>query len=223
MIFVLRVLLTFVNIQVKIDAHLPCAAAAMHSLTPLGRLDLTKLVLYPEDAPQLATLPDLGPVIRGCLVARQWSSSYLAHLLHSSMPCTRPAVKVPAPDRASVAITLNLLLATLLGLYPVCVKRPPFSVRAAFYARVHVLLTSDADTQAAFVLAHQPLLSLSLSEYICHVLPAFLPAECSALCAAYSVDTFFTAGPPLFDVFRQVRVFVPSTQVACARLENLEF
>jgi hypothetical protein len=120
------------------------------------------------------------------------------------MPCTRPAVKVPVPDRASVAIALNLLLATLLGLYPACVKRPPFSVRAAFYARIHVLLTSDGDVQAAFAVANQPLLALALSEYICQVLPAFLPVEYSALCAAHSVDAFFTVGPPLFDVFRQV-------------------
>jgi len=47
---------------------------------------------------------------------------------------------------------------------------------------------------------------LALAEYACHVLPAFLPAECAALCAAHSVDAFFSAGPPLFDVFRQDHV-----------------
>jgi hypothetical protein len=191
--------------QVKIDAHFPCAAAAIQRV-PLGKLDLAMLTLLPEDAPQLATLPDLGPSIRSCLVARQWSSNYIAHLLYCSLPCPRPAAKVPPPDRASTSIALNLVLATLLGLYPSCVKHPPFPVRAALYARVHALLTSDGDSQAAFALKHQPLLILALSEYACYVLPAFLPSEHASLCAAHSVDPFFSAGPALFDLFRQDHV-----------------
>lgn len=163
------------------------------------------LTLLPEDAPQLATLPDLGSVIRSCLVGRQWTATYLHYLLHGCLPCPRPPVKAPQqPDRASTAICLNLVLATLLGLYPACVKRPPFPVRTALFARVHSLLASDGEAQAAFALKHQPLLTLALAEYACHVLPAFLPAESSALCASHSVDAFFAAGPPMFDVFRQV-------------------
>ena len=173
----------------------------------MGKLDLSRLTLLPEDAPQLATLPDLGSVIRSCLVGRQWTATYLHYLLHGCLPCPRPPVKAPQqPDRASTAVCLNLVLATLLGLYPACVKRPPFPVRAALYARVHSLLTSDGDAQAAFALKHQPLLTLALAEYACHVLPAFLPAEFSSLCAAHSVDAFFSAGPPMFDVFRQDHV-----------------
>ena len=192
--------------QVKIDAHLPCAAAALQGLD-LGKLDLSRLTLLPEDSPQLATLPDLGSAIRSCLVGRQWTATYLHYLLHGCLPCPRPPVKAPQqPDRVSTAICLNLVLATLLGLYPACVKRPPFPVRAALYARVHSLLTSDGDAQAAFAARHQPLLTLALAEYACHVLPAFLPAEYSSLCAAHSVDAFFSAGPPMFDVFRQDHV-----------------
>jgi len=197
-------------LQVKIDAHLPCAAAALQGL-PLGKLDLARLTLLPEDAPQLATLPDLGPAIRSCLVGRQWTATYLHYLLHGCLPCPRPPVKAPQqPDRASTAICLNLVLATLLGLYPACVKRPPFPVRAALYARVHSLLASDGDAQADFALKHQPLLTLALAEYACHVLPAFLPAESLSLCAAHSVDAFFSAGPAMFDVFRQVLSFFVS-------------
>ena len=168
--------------------------------------DLSNLALLPEDSPQLATLPDLGSCIRSCLVGRQWSSSYVAHLLHGSLPCPRPAAKVPPPDRQSTAVALNLALATLLGLYPSCVKRPPFTVRAALYARVHSLLCSTAEAQAEFALKHQPLLSLAVAEYACFVLPSFMPAEHAALCAAHSVDAFFSAGPALFDSFRQDHV-----------------
>ena len=162
-------------------------------------------MLLPEDAPQLATLPDLGPAIRSCLVARRWSSTYLSHLLHSCLPCPRSPAKPPqALDAASISIALNLLLATLLGLYPACVKRPPFPVRASLYARVHSLLASDTAAQAEFASKNQPLLILALAEYACQVLPAFMPAEHAALCAAHSVDAFFSAGPALFDMFRQV-------------------
>lgn len=196
--------------QVKIDAHLLCAAAAMRKNPLLGKMDVSKLMLVPEDSPQLSTLPDLGPAIRSCLVSRQWSSNFLAHLLYCSLPCPHPTAKIPPPDQASTSIALNLVMATLLGLYPSCVKRPPFPVRAALYARVHSVLTSTGETQCAFALKYQPLLTLAVAEYICYVLPAFFPSEHASLCSSHSVDPFFTAGPALFDLFRQVTITTAS-------------
>ena len=180
--------------QIKIDAHLLAAAL------PRGSLHA---VLLPEDAPQLATLPDIGPVIRSCLVARRWTASYLASLLHGCIPCSRPSIQPVAPDTASAPILLNILLATLLGLYPRSVKQPSFPVRVALFRRVHAALTLDAPDQLALLKRVQPLLMLALTEYICHVLPRYMPAEYDALCAAFPVGPFFVAAAPLFDLFRQ--------------------
>jgi hypothetical protein len=189
--------------QIKIDAFLPCGAAARQG-TPLGGLSLSSIVLLPEDAPQLGTLPDLGPVFRACIVAKQWGASYLAHALHGCFPCPRPPLRAgPAPDAASAAALINILLASLLGLYPGCIKRPPFPTRAALYGRVHALLSSGADGMGAFVRRHPGLLALALSEYVCHVLPLFFPAEFEALVDSCPVAPFFAAGPSLFDQFRQ--------------------
>ena len=189
--------------QIKIDAYLPCGAAAHQNLSLRG-LTVSSLVLLPEDAPQLGTLPDLGPVFRACIVAKQWGASLLAHTLHGCFPCPRPPLRGPPDaDSASVAALVNILLGSLLGLYPGCIKRPPFPTRSAVYGRVHAVLASGAEGMAAFVRKYPALFSLALSEYVCHVLPLFFPAEFEGLVDSCPVAPFFAAGPALFDQFRQ--------------------
>jgi hypothetical protein len=168
--------------QIKIDAHLLAAAL---------RDDSPRLVMLPEDAPQLATLPDIGHLIRSCLVARRWTASYLHSLLHACIPCPRPSIAALPPDSASAPLLLNILLATLLGLYPQSVKQPPFPVRVALFRRVHAAITLDGPSQMALLTRIQPLLVLALTEYLCHILPRHMPSEYDALRAAFPVDPFF--------------------------------
>jgi hypothetical protein len=180
--------------QIKIDAHLLAAAL---------RDDSPRLVMLPEDAPQLATLPDIGHLIRSCLVARRWTASYLHSLLHACIPCPRPSIAALPPDSASAPLLLNILLATLLGLYPQSVKQPPFPVRVALFRRVHAAITLDGPSQMALLTRIQPLLVLALTEYLCHILPRHMPSEYDALRAAFPVDPFFATAAPVFDLFRQ--------------------
>ena len=189
--------------QIKIDAHLPCAAAVQRGVD-LGRLPLRCLVLLPEDAPQLGNLPDIGPVIRSCIVAKQWGASILSHTLHACFPCPRPPARPPpAPDAASAAALINIMLGSLLGIYPACIKRPPFPTRAAIYGRVHAVLASGSEGMVDFVRKYPSLPALALSEYVCHALPLFFPAEFEGLVDSCPVAPFFAAGPALFDQFRQ--------------------
>ena len=164
---------------------------------------MLNLVLAQDDGPQYANLPDLGPVLRSCLVDRKWGASFLSHCLGQCTPVPRPSQKQPQPDLASCGILLNLLLATLLGLYPSCVKRPPFQVRAELFARVHALLTANCDAQAAFAQKHADLLIFSLGEYVCRLVPTLFPAERDSICAAHAVESFFQHGPAIFESFRQ--------------------
>ena len=180
------------NAQIKIDAHLLAAA-----------LPNPALIMLPEDAPQLATLPDLCPVIRSCLIGRKWRASYLASLLHGCIPCPRPPQHPVPPDTASAPFLLNIVLATLLGLYPQSVKQPPFPVRVVLFRRIHQALTLDGPSQIDLLARIHPLVMLSLTEYICHVLPAYMPVEYAAIRDACAVDPFFATAVGLFDLFRQ--------------------
>jgi len=187
--------------QSEIDAHL-LAAAAVERGIDLG-FPLATLVLDPGAAPQFATLPDLGPVLRDCLVFKRWGSSYLAHCLYCCLPIPKSAAKSPEPDARSCAVLFNVLLATLLGLYPACVKKPPFAVRSRLFARVHALLTANAQTQYAFAVKFKLLLVFSLSEYACRLIPQLFPAEFDSICAAQSVGAFFAQAPAVYESFRQ--------------------
>lgn len=187
--------------QARIDAHL-LAAAACRLKIDLG-FGLRSLVMSEADAPQYASLPDLGPAIRRCLVEQAWGSSFLAHCLGHCMPVPKPNLKQPAPDPHSCALLLNLLLATLLGLYPGCVKKPPFQVRAQLFARVHALLTANSAAQCAFAAEHRTLLVFCLGEYVCRVLPCLFPAERESICAGQAVEAYFQQGPAVFESFRQ--------------------
>jgi hypothetical protein len=122
------------------------------------------------------------------------------------MPVPRSAAKAPAVDPQSCAILFNVLLATLLGLYPTCLKKPPFAVRVHLFARVHALLTANSAAQCAFAVDHRTLLVFCLGEYVCRVLPTLFPAEHSAICDAQAVEAYFKLGPGYFDFFRQEAV-----------------
>jgi len=187
--------------QTKIDRHLLAAGAAWRSVD-LG-FPLKLLVLSQQDTPQYSALPDLGPVLRSCLVSRKWGENLLHYCLHSCLPIPKSTVKAPLPDPRSCAILLNILLATLLGLYPNTTKRPPFVVRAKLFSRVHALLTANYEAQYNFATKHVDLLVFSLGEYICRLLPALFPAEYLAICGAQTVESFFLQGPGIFEFFRQ--------------------
>lgn len=166
-------------------------------------IPVAKLVFSAADAPQLANLPDLGPVLRDCLTKKKCNSSFLVHCLQGCMPVAKSACKPPSADQASCCIMLHVLLATLLGIYPNCVKKPPFAVRSRLFARVHGLLTCCAEAQASFAAKHRALLILALAEYVCRLIPVYFPAEHESMCSNQAVLAYFQQGPAIFDAFRQ--------------------
>lgn len=181
-----------------IDAHLPCVF--VNDPKP------SRYVMLPDDVPQLSTLPDLGPVLRKCLMHENWSENFISSLLHDCVPIPRPSLVASARiDVASACILLNVLLATLLGLYPTSTKRPPFPMRAVFFRRVHMLLTSAHDTIVAFASENRQLLTLALTEYVWSTLPVYFPVETEAMQeSTKQAAAFFTNAGQHFDAFRQV-------------------
>ena len=186
-----------VGAMIRINAHLPCVA--------LKDQYAERVVLLPEDAPQLGTLPDLGYVIRKALATRRWGDTYITALFLQCLPGQRcvNSMALTSVDHASASAALNLLLGTLLGVYPSALKPPPFATRAKLYARVHCLLTLDSVRKEAFLVSHPWLFVLAMQEYMMHMLRHYMPAEAQALDELYPMHTLAVHVPLILDLFRQ--------------------
>ena len=215
--------------QILIDAHLPCAFLSDGRIQcRYPSASSRHLILGPGDAPQFGNLPDVCPIIRSVLLAgvgpcvgagaahgkearargqrKGRGGVESASLLHACIrQCIfggdrrlRPPTGV-ASDTQSVAILLNMLLATLLGLYPACQRRPFFATRCELYKRIHHLLTSDEATLARFVAENPALLGLALSEYIYNIVPTCMPVE-----AEFLLSSAQKAQDPLAETCAQV-------------------
>lgn len=187
--------------QIKLDSYL-LVSAVIHRRIDIG-FSYEKLILNIQDSPQFNNLPDLGVVLRECLIYQRWNQNFLCYCLHRCFPSPKASVKIVAPDTRSCVILFNVLLATLLGLYPSNIKRPPFQVRSHFFARVHALLTCPSSQQIQFACDNIDLLVFCLSEYVCCVVPCFFVAEYESICEVAKVNCFFQNGQALFDCFRQ--------------------
>ena len=187
------------NIQQHIDAYLPAVAYHNQTASPLA----CQMVLSITDAPQLGTLPDLGPVIRGMLTQSEVAWGFILSPLSAALPCIvsrKPPNTAQEPTDDTHQVALCILLALLLGVYPTSVKFPPFHIRVALYRRIHCLLTHG--TGIAFCRKHPALLTLALMEYCSYVLPAYLPVEYNLL-AGEGVEGLFSMCPLQCDAFRQ--------------------
>ena len=193
------------GIQQHIDTYLP--AVAFLRQNPSRALFARKMVLSISDAPQLGTLPDLGPVIRSVLQGEVANNNatwgFILTPLYSALPCL--AIRKAKTDEIinnsdTQQVALCILLGLLLGIYPSSVKFPPFLVRAALYGRVHGLLTHGTGTR--FCQNHPALLTLAFMEYFAYVLPTYLPVEYELL-AGEGLEGLFASCPLSCDAFRQ--------------------
>lgn len=160
------------------------------------------LLLPLTDAPDPATLPDLGPALSR-LLARNPYPLALSAVLAQSIPSLRSASR-DIGFRDSQAVCINLLLALLLGTYDAPVRQPTFATRARLYRRVHAVLTSGPAEQTAFCARHEPAILLACMEYLARVVPAHMPVQ-AALLTDDDAPTgpFFRKIPALCDEYRQ--------------------
>ena len=193
--------------QRLIDAHLPLAAWCLDGAAQTVPASVLQgLVLSPADAPHVDCLPDLGRVIRDVWNPELpvWTLSHAARCVFDALVYSKVHKKLARPPRPwHCAPALNVLLALLLGLYPTCVKRPVFGLRARYYRAVHRLLTSGLDAQTAFCDAHPALLYLAFVEYCLHMLHAHMPAELAFFQGLDEVRPLLATARPWGDCFRQ--------------------
>ena len=203
------------RVQILIDTYLPCCAPLSHP-RPCN-IPLHYYRLLPDDAPQFANLPDLGNMVRQWITSAmqksrnkpapneesKWLTRVAASLFRfsSKQRCfTDPAS--PPPDLASVAILLNLLLASMLGLYPNC-RRPAWDARVNIYARIHALLTASPQEQVEFTRQNHTLMMAALGEYICRAPHHHMPVEAQIIAEMFGRDGHLQGVWSRFDSFRQ--------------------
>jgi hypothetical protein len=104
-------------------------------------------------------------------------------------------------------VCLNLIQATLLGLYPRSSKQPLWRTRVAIVACIHKLQTSSFETQTHFLAMSHDILRVSFTEYILNVRSDYCPVENEFLVRqACFLPNYDTACVTLCDHIRQTCV-----------------
>ncbi|KAJ1467078.1 hypothetical protein T484DRAFT_1756144 [Baffinella frigidus] len=186
------------SVQREIDTYLMLCACEK---TLSGR-DLYDLQVAVTDVPHYDTLPDLTRYIPFSFTMTREPGiiAYYIQLLSPLKRKTRTRRGSPSPPLCPIeaCVCLNIIQASLLGLYPRSSKHPLWRTRVAIAACIHQLQTSSFDTQKRFLALSHDLLRMSFTEYIMNVRTDFCPVE----------NEFLTRQAP----------FLPNYDTACATL-----
>ena len=188
-----------------IQTHMDCylAAAAFAKENP-GRLDVARMMVCNHTiSPQEGNLPDLCPLIRSMMEGSvdRFGGSHAMHCLYIALPCIRRPAKKQAKIQGDYQISLNLVLALLLGLYPSSLKFPQFCVRVEIFRRIHCLLTHGGGSRFCETFVH--IVTLAYMEYASHVLAAYMPVEFEILQREQGMASFLQTCSMACDAFRQ--------------------
>jgi hypothetical protein len=197
----------FRSIQRKIDSYLMLCACEK---TLSGR-DLYNMVVDVMHVPHYDNLPDLTRYISYSFTMTREPGiiAYYIQLLSPLKRKTRTRRGSPAPPLCLVesCVCLNLIQASLLGLYPRSSKHPLWRTRVAIAASIHQLQTSSFATQKQFLAHSHDLLRMSFTEYLLNVRADFCPVENEFLLKqAPFLANYDTACATLCDHVRQTCV-----------------
>ena len=173
--------------------------------------NLHNLVMAADDVPHYDTLPDITRYIPHSFTTTR-ESGIIGYYIQLLSPLkrksrTRRGTPVTAECQVEACICLNLIQATLLGLYPRASKQPLWYTRVAIAACIHKLQTSKLDVQRKFLAASHDLLRLCFTEYILNVRTDFCPVENAFLVKqAMFLPNYDAACVTLCDYIRQTCV-----------------
>jgi len=149
-------------------------------------------------AKETARAPFLAECVMHCFPSCQRGFSQNGH-----RPLQDHAAAETRIDTASIFVVLNILLGTLLGLHPASNWRPGFATRCNLYKRIHRLLTSDEHTMTTFIRSNRTLIQLAVIEYVCSVVPIYMPAEAEFWTEQVLPEDFLKQCTVAFDAFRR--------------------
>jgi hypothetical protein len=191
------------RVQNEIDSYL-----LLYACSDTTAYDIRHLQLLPSDALQYGSLPDLTRFI--CMsFSTEKLDGIIAYYMQYLSPLRtknrmRRTKQVPARCQVESVICLNLIQATVLGLYPRCCKRPLFETRVSLVACLYELKTSTLERQNAFLLKAGSLLRMAFTEYLLNVRQDFCPVEHNYLCQqANYLENYDVACVNATDAMRQ--------------------
>jgi hypothetical protein len=163
--------------QLTIDTYL-IACACEHSLP----WDILQNIRPSEmDVPQYHTLPDITRFIPCSFTSDPVTGiiSYYIQLLSPLKRKSRIRRGNPTPPTCHVeaSVCLNLIQATLLGLYPRASKKPIWRTRVAIAGCIYKLHTASFDKKCQFLKASHEILRLCFTEYIINMRADFCQVE----------------------------------------------
>jgi hypothetical protein len=169
------------EVQHIIDTYL-----LVYACSDTTTYDIRHLQLHSADALQYNSLPDLTRFICMSFATEKYDGIIAYYMQYLSPLRTKNRLRrtkqVPARCHVESSICLNLIHATVLGLYPRCCKRPLFETRVSLVACLYDLKTSTLARQNAFLLKAGNLLRMAFTEYLLNVRQDFCPVEHSFLC-----------------------------------------
>ena len=190
-------------VQHKIDSYLlvyACSDTTAH--------DIRNFQLLPADVLQYDSLPDITRFICMSFASEKLEGIIAYYLQYLSPLRTKNRMRrtkhVSAQCHIESAICLDLIQATVLGLYPRCCKRPLFETRVSLVACLYSLKTSTLVRQNAFLLKAGNLLRMAFTEYLLNVRHDYCPVEHEYLCQqAHYLENYDVACINATDAMRQ--------------------
>jgi hypothetical protein len=165
------------SVQREIDTYLIlCACENTLSGRALHNMKVSESCVAQYD-----TLPDITRYIPHSFTMSRETGiiAYYIQLLSPLKRKTRTRRGNPAAPlcHTEACVCLNLIQATLLGLYPRSSKQPVWRTRVAIVACIHKLQTSSFETQTRFLALSHDILRVSFTEYILNVRSDYCPVE----------------------------------------------
>jgi hypothetical protein len=192
------------TIQLTIDTYLIACACEdslpWHTLQKL-RPDVTDVLQY-------TTLPDITRFIQ-CAFTSTHTPGIIPYYIQLLSPLKRKSRirrgnPVPPTCNVEASVCLNLIQATLLGLYPRATKQPIWRTRVAIAGCIYQLHTAPFAKQCEFLSSVHDLLRICFTEYIVNVRADFCQIENEFLIRHASfLPIYDTACVTLFDQVRQ--------------------
>jgi hypothetical protein len=163
--------------QLTIDTYL-IACACERSLP----WDILQNIRPDEaDVPQYHTLPDITRFLP-CSFTSNPATGMIAYYIQLLSPLKRKSrirrgTATPPTCHVEASVCLNLIQATLLGLYPRASKQPIWWTRVAIAGCIYKLHTASFDVQCQFLKDSHDILRLSFTEYIINMRMDFCQVE----------------------------------------------
>ena len=212
------------NVQLVIDQYIILELLLRDRDTSTRLHKLSGTTLYNDlrtsitDTPHVNNLPDLGVYIRAVIwfcgnspPSFQIPDCLVFLLVYDALPNikrtkmmrhsnTVPKI-VPFSD-SLISASINVLLGTLLGLYPHASKTPPFPVRCDIIAEIHHLQCQSVAEKRDWLTRHPHIVKICFMEYVLWFTQNFLPVEYAILSSRASTAIYYNTYRTLCDSFR---------------------